>query len=63
MLQSFKSILSGSPVPGASACLIKTMFPPDCNFEINESLEKVDVGKIIDSIKDNIKIKYFANES
>ena len=56
-------MLSGSPLPGAKACLIKTMFPPDCNFEINLSSEKVDVGEIIDRIKDNIKIKYFTNES
>ena len=56
-------MLSGSPLPGAKACLIKTIFPPDCNFEINSSLENVDVGIIIDRIKDNIKIKYFTDES
>ena len=56
-------MLSGSPLPGAKACLIKTIFPPDCNFEINSSSEKVYVGEIIDRIKDNIKIKYFTYES
>jgi len=62
-LQSFKSILSGSPFPGAIACLIKIIFPPNCNLVINSSLEKVDDVKIIDRKKDNIKIIYFTNES
>ena len=39
------------------------MFPSDCNLRINSSLEYVDGGEIIDRIKDNIKIKYFTNES
>ena len=55
VLQTFKSKLSGSPFPGASACLMKIMFPPDCNLVIISSFEKVDVGKIIDIIRYNIK--------
>ena len=56
-------MLSGSPLPGAKACLIKTIFPPDCNSEINRSLEKVFVVKNIDRINPDIKIKYFTYES
>ena len=56
-------MLTGSPLPGAKACLIKTTLPPDCNFEIIFSLEKTVVEKIKDGIKENIKIKYFTNES
>ena len=51
------------------------MYEPNSKIDITEpcddasmskiisSLENVDVGKIIDRIKYNIKIKYFTNES
>ena len=63
MSQSLILKFSGSPFPGAIACLIKTIFPPDCNLDIILSFEKEFEVEIIDSIKVNIKIKYFTNES
>ena len=32
----FRSMLSGSPFPGASECLINTIFPPFCNSLITD---------------------------
>ena len=47
--QSVRSILSGSPFPGAIECLIKIIFPPFCNSEIIFSSAKIFLEKNTDS--------------